>query len=1108
MINIISSRYPQANSLYIYKKIEEDLREGRKSFLIVPEQFTLESDMELMDHLSTPSIMDCKVLSFTSFSSYILDRLEKAPKEGLSANGKIMLLTNIMDDLNDDLSIYKNNYQNVDFIKNFSSMISTIKVNKFGQDFFEEIEGNPNINEDLKEKFREIRLVYKAYQERVGEDFSDGEDRLDFVVENLSSCEFLRGASFYFDKFDQISELRMGLIEEVLALNCQVFVSLTLDRGKVFTQDIYDRALYFHKKLEELGEIRELNPLEESSYGVTEDISRLLENYEDINSKKYPKTPSNIHILESVSTTREVENMAVIIKKLIKEEDLRYRDFSVYLSDQEEYENDLVRVFDREGLPYFLDKTGKLSDNHIVKAYLAALRLALYNFRADDLSFFLRSGIFHPGKGSLSKIISFQNYCRQRKIHGGMIFQDKYFMLDEDFYKDQPGELSRKKMEIEEVASIRNSLLDLLSPLYELRRGQYPAEKICGEIYRLIDRPELRKGFENYQEELKERNLAGAYEENAQVRDKFIGILDQEVSLMAERPISLSKAYKLIEAGCQNLRLGVIPPYKDQVMVSPFSRGRVSERKVKIFLGLNDLYFPGKASEDLLVSDREKKALSGENLDLKLYITDRDKEDRFSLYKMFTSGEKFYLSFALANKKGEALKKSSVLINIEEIFPKLEPVDLTGEDLPDYEYSENLTEKRVLSILYQLKRGGALDGEDRVKAKSFLKYLEAEDGKAFEDLKKGLFFTNQKPPLSSSETLYAKKDFSVSEIDNFARCPYRHFIDYGLRLKGEDDFEVGNFEVGNIIHSNMEGLARDLADLGPENLTEENIEELIDRNFKKALEENIDKTRLSDPKNLFTIKNIEKTGRTNSLEMIEQIRGGDFHIEAMEETFDRGEDYTFKEVNLPDGSYIHGRIDRVDRYENFLRVIDYKTGNKVFKLVNILNGIDLQLIVYMISLEETDPSLTPVASLYMPLKDELVNLGDLEYKEENIEDIYREKFKLNGLIVEVNDQVLPLMDREGYESGKYKLISDKKENIIGKEDLKKLTAYVKGLLASYIEEIKGGNISLNPLRYSSTSSECDRCSYRGICKFDPTIDQKRFRDFDKGLSLEDIEEED
>ena len=1112
MITTIISKSPSANSKYIYKKIEESLDNKERAFLIVPEQYTLQSDINLMDNISYSTVMDAKVLSFSSLSRYIIDNTGGLSDNILSKSGKVILLSNILKDINDDLTLFKGKYQNIDFINDIESFITNIKDNNFDEEFFKTIDTNVD-DEILKLKFRETKLIYDAYQKEIADKYLDTEDKLNQVITRLSSCDFLKGANFYFDKFDYISDIKMDFIGELLRLGSNINVALTLDKSFINNPmakdlEIYDMANKFYYRLRDIDKIKEINLNE--SLNKNEDINHLCLNYERYNPNFYRMKASNIHVLESISSKTEVENVALIINKLVYEKNIRYKDIAVYISDESQYENEISKVFNRYNLPVFMDKTNKLLDNHIVKTWLAALRLVIYGFNSHDLSYFLRSNIFDFGENSADKIIIFQNYIISRKIKGDMFKEDKYFKLDIDYYKklykDDPFKdemLTYKIIEEKLVRDIRKKILKLLDPLLNLNKEDSKTYDVVIAIYEMISNSAFIKAINNYQNILLEEGELDNYNENDQVWDKFISILEELVNLMGDRNTSLKSIYNTIKATASDIDIGIIPPTKDHIIVTNFRRPRVSQRPINFALGLNDTFFPSKSGRDFLLGKDEKDKLTNINLDLKIYEEDLEEREKLNLYKMISSSEKIYFSFALSDKDGSAINKSIVLNGILKLFPNLKITDLTKLPLLEMIYSRELSQKYSMEVLWKIRKGEKVEEAELDFVKSYISYLK--DYGDFETMVDGIYYTNNKNSIDQNlaKSLYPKNHFNVTEIETYSKCPYRYFINYGIKPYYEENYDVDARELGSIVHNSLEDVSRLIKDSNLDEITDEKLDKLITQNFNSSIDNYLDKTRRDDPRNQFILNNLAKNTKNNSKEVISQLKKGEFNVLDVEVDFGYNKENSLPGVYVDSENYLRGRIDRLDKADNYLRIIDYKTGKKVFKIVNILNGLDLQLLVYMMSAKAMNDSIVPIGSFYMPLSDELERINDT-YDKSNIEKIYEDKFRMNGLIIKVNEEVFRLIDKDNFDNKNIGVIDRRNTDILTTEQEDLISNFAKNLVSKYIKEIKVGNIKLHPIRYSENQNECQYCDFKGICKFDESIDSDKYRDFDKGKAITDL----
>lgn len=1107
MINIAISRYTKDTSIYIYKKIQEDLEKEERSFLIVPEQYTLQSDIDFMDHIKYSTVIDAKILSFNSLSKYIIEKIGKSIEEPLTNTGKIILLTKIMSELNNDLELFKNSYKNIEFVENISMLISNIKDYNFDDEFFESIE-NSNLDQMLKIKFRDIKIIYDRYKKDTENIYEDSEDRLNYVISQIKKCDFLKGTNFYFDKFDSMSDLRINFIKALIDLGCKVSFGLTFDyryfnNPHSYDISIYDEAKNFIEKLKKISEVNIIK-LEEKNDKKT-DINHLLDNFETYNPKKFKNPIENIFILQSTSTTSEVENIALMLKKNIKN-GKRYKDFSIIITDQSQYKNQIIRIFDRYNIAYFLDETRKLYDNNIIKTWIKALRIIIYNFKKDDVLSFVRSGIYDFGENNYENSIVFQNYLENRKIKNKMILEDKYFTLDYDFYKNDKEKLDLKQKELDIVNLIRNKLINLISPLYNISKKPHKASIIVTEIFNLLDDEGFKRAIESYQEILTENNDLSIVEENQQVWDKFINILDQIVKIFKDTDISLEEIYKLIESAIKNINIGIIPPTKDHILITDFSRDRVSESKYKIILGMNDVYFPSSSKDDFLINNIEKDKLKEHKIDLKVYEIKKDDRELLNMLRMISSSEKIYFSYALSDKDNIAINKSITLVDIMKIFEKISVTDLSILGFDDKKYSKDILSKFVMERLWKLKRNEKISEKDEDIVKLFIEYSKSKN--IFNIYEKGLLYTNDKKNLSDKNrlALYDKNRWNVSEMQTYAKCPHKYFYAHGIKPDQIEEYDVDFVEIGNIVHFNIENFTRKIKDLDINSIGESEIEKLMHEDFESALEKYIDKTRKQDPKNKYILGKIFDSSKKNSKEILKQLSKGEFRIENLEEKF--AKNGLYPEVYVDNQNYIEGRIDRIDRHKDYVRIIDYKTGSKDIRIYNILEGLDIQLIIYMISTRKKKnnksyETLIPVGAFYLPLKDELEKIKD-QYDKDLINSSFENKFKMEGIIVKINDQIIKMMDRDFDKSSSVFSIRKAEENILSQKEDMIIEKYVKDMISKNIREIKNGNISLRPIKYGESFYECANCIYRPICKIDYSIDQQRFKELDKSKKIDDL----
>src|SRR5699024_2568641 len=341
------------------------------------------------------------------------------------------------------------------------------------------------------------------------------------------------------------------------------------------------------------------------------DFRHLMANFDTYRPEVYGESPKNISLYESISTKSEVENMALLINKLIKTNpNLRFNDMAIYLTDTTQYENELIKTFARYEIPIFLDKRRKMADNHIIKTFLALIRLAVNNFRTEDLFYILNSKLIGVSQKDANTLINFLTY---RKIKGSMVENDKYFVMDETFYEKNLAQdpkkdekILKKRQEYKIVNEVRAKILKLIRGLGDKNAS---VKETATKIYRMISDPAIRAGINSFQDKLLANGSLDDYKENEQIWDEFVAILDQLVLLKGERTLPLARIYSLIESVSKDIQIGLIPPSKDHLIVTDFKRDRVSYKKINILMGMDDSYFPSMEVKDYIISPDETEEM-------------------------------------------------------------------------------------------------------------------------------------------------------------------------------------------------------------------------------------------------------------------------------------------------------------------------------------------------------------------------------------------------------------------------------------------------------------------------------------------------------------------
>lgn len=319
----------------------------------------------------------------------------------------------------------------------------------------------------------------------------------------------------------------------------------------------------------------------------------------------------------------------------------------------------------------------------------------------------------------------------------------------------------------------------------------------------------------------------------------------------------------------------------------------------------------------------------------------------------------------------------------------------------------------------------------------------------------------------ASEVL--KQDFqeiSCSALENYFKCPKMYFLNYTLKIKQERQQGIAMVDIGNMLHK----LAEDFYKLKKP----KDIAKFVSLQINKYMEEDLKlKSFISTP----IYHNLIKEGERFLNHLVYMDDNCQFVPTFFEYNFGLKSNKT---IPLADDVYLKGKIDRIDFFEDYVRIIDYKTGNADASLDELYYGKKLQLFLYG-ELVEQIFSKTLAGSFYLPVKNS-INL-DRSIK----------PYKLNGFyladnsIVEAWDKRIrtttksDLMNLTLNKNGEIR-VDSRSTKILGPNDFGNLLKYSLNVSKNAIEEIKGGYIATSPIKFGEQSTSCDYCPYLAICR--------------------------
>ena len=1116
------------------RRLHEDILsmakcEPEKNFLIlVPDQFTMQTQVDLVKASDCGGIMNIDVLSFGRLAHRIFEETGYDSKPVLDDTGKSLVLRRVAGRLKDNLPVIGKNLNKIGYIHEVKSAISEFM--QYGLDVGQvgELAEFSKERGALYYKLKDLKMIYQGFQEYIEDRFVTTEETLELLTGAVGKSEIIRNSVVVFDGFTGFTPIQYRLIQELMRLTDEVIVSITIDiREDPFRMGGEQELFYLSKKT-----VKDLCRLaREADVRRKDDVfirnsplprfrdSKVLAHLEQ-NLFRYPAAvwqekgkEHEIQITEAVNPAQEVKEVCIRIKKLVLEEGYSYRDIAVVTGNLETYGDYLEREAQMYDIPLFMDRTRGLMLNPFIEYIRSALKIVLCNFSYETVFHYLRCGLvdFEP-----EEIDLLENYVLALGIKGRKKWEQAFVRKGRAIPEEECGDEKELK-EVQKLARlnrVRERLMQQLAPLLEKKKT---AGELVRTLYDFIVAGQVQEKLAVYEQYFMENKEPEKSREYAQIYRLVMELLEQIVSLLDEEPMTLQEFADILDAGFQEIEVGTIPGSVDRIVAGDMERTRLKQVKILFFLGVNDGNIPKGSSKGGIISDIDREFL--QQSDFELAPTPRQQMyiQRLYLYMNMTKpSQRLYISFSRISSDGKSIRPSYLIDTIREMFPWL---GIKKADVMENSLMQIVGKKDGLSLLsgelreYAKGRKGCLSEEELISL-----YHLYEQDETYRDyagkLAEAAFKQYEHKPLAKAvaRALYGRMlENSVSRLEKYASCAYAHFLQYGLMLREREEFGFEQVDLGNIFHGVLEAFA---GKLSQNHYTWFDFpDEEGDRLLKEALLEctlEYGETVLySNARYEYMVERMYRILKRTIRTLRAQLQEGDFVPASFEMSFSHVEDLQAVNIALSEDERmkLRGRIDRIDTCEDeehvYVKVIDYKSGNRKFDLAALYYGLQLQLVVYMnvakevIKEKHPGKEIVPAALLYYHVDDPLIS-AEGELSAEEVNKALLKELRTTG-IVNQDERVVTLLDKNFTDKSLVVPVERKKDgsfsahsSIIAKEDYEIVSAFVDHKIRQFGKQILNGDMEINPCEQSGRES-CTYCVYKGICGFEPGIPGYRER---------------
>lgn len=1089
MLNIVYGKAGSGKTSYVNQILASLAKEGCEDLLlIVPEQFSFTAERAMLGLLGP---VDCNrvevVMSFSHIAETVRKEYGSSKLREIGDAEKTLLMSMAVNQVKDKIEFFSRRVSSKGFVEEMISLCDEFKQNALSPEsaleFSKEIE-----SKTLGRKLSEVSLILESYDALLKNRFSDPFDTLTRLYEVLGEYSFFENKTVVIDGFHSFSRQEIKIIERIVAQAKALYITVCTDEIYPGAEEEYDIFAYPRKTARSLIEIAKrynkevkIIKTERADGKFSDELKFLEENIFRTEKEKYEGKTENIEIISAKNIENECRFVALTIKNLLYEGKVRSRDIAVVSRDGENYDTEVKDALKKYGVEVFSDKLQSVKIQPLCTYILASLEIASYGFNTSRVMKALKTGLTDLSTDEVSRL---ENYALMWGMSARFDrewtenprgFGEELLKNDED----ELAELNRlRKIAAEPLVKFRKTFSDRIS-------GREAAE----EIYRLLMHIHADENLKKLAISLEDRGEKELALEQERIWEKMICILDSFAEVVADDKKDVAEIYDLFDAIISNEEIGKLPQGLDEVLVGNAERTRVSSPKIVFVVGANEGVFPRTPRTAGIFSDRERNVLLAGGLTLNAPVIDRILEERFIAYHTLCSAtEKVYVSYP-ARSVSEELFPSEIISEITSVFPQCTVTQAEKTDVYGYVFSPSTAFDAVAETWKS----------DDGKTNALKKYFSEKEEYAEKTEALQKYLSREKISIKNSET--AKKLFgenmflSASRIETYYKCPFEYFCKFGLRAKPEEKAEITPRQRGTVVHHCLEILIKEYGLDVLKEMKKEELKKIISETLAKYAEKSMGGSEGKSMRFDFLYSRFEKTVYELILQIIEEFSVSDFLPCGFELGIDKDSpDVPLYEIELENGRiFVRGSVDRVDimekNGEKYIRVVDYKTGGKEFKLYEVLEGINMQMLIYLFAIEANGKNIyencLPAGVMYKPAK-----FGQIRTKryasDAEIEKERKKDGKYSGLVL-ANEDVVFGMDKEM--SGDIigvKIVENKDNTVTFKgsvatlAQMGKLKEQVDRIIAGMGNALHRGEVEILPFEHGSDKA-CTFCDYKDVC---------------------------
>ncbi len=1018
-------------------------RRDRKSRVLVltPDRINFDMQSKIFDVLGEKSLFDVEVNTLTRIVHKYLDHHGRSG-DVLTKQAGVSVVKKIILDHKDQLESFSKSSRYDGFASVLYEMICLLKSCNITPSMVVE----PTKRTMLTKKLKDIAFVYEQYEEFLSHDFTDSFNRLDLYCSLLTKEDF-DGVEVLFVGFEDVTKKMMDIILKMSRLTQVGFACAYQKKDNAANYMMYRTAPFL--SMVDYATTQGVAYEIENGVGYDADYTFLSSHLFGVSNQKHALVDSKYHIWQADNKKDEVAYLMRRIGYDVVSGHSTYDDHTIVVASYHTYRTLLKEEALLCNVPLYLDESDSFVDHGYVRVLFALLEFLQHPHHAKEFITLAKQDLFGLSRDLVE-------YFEQKIQYLGY------------------AQITPKVLELCGEQDGSRQLIAFYEMLQNCAK-QFLESVTIGEKISITKQLFETIGYAEYLEkQVVIHGQAGAYElsrTTAQLLKKWDTLLVEVDKVLGGHACTMEEYVAILRSTAKDITISLPPVTHHSVKVLDMTKSQITESKYVYFVGCNAGHFPTTLADNGIVTDEEMLQLSYAK-QLSPTIAELNDRAKRKLLDALLVGKEVVLSFASSDDQGNTCMPATVVDQLNIMLGvALMPIS-SSLDLLSNVMLQDKALMELQSFSYPLIKDRYARLVHNVQAEEVVTHLSSIAQLCDKDYLARCYDPYDRQKLDNCQHLFFPKGHtSVSQLEKFYACPYQHFMQYGLRVKPAQDSRMESNHFGDILHMFCMRFVQYLQNNKADNTALDKVSIILHTILQQPEYERF----LRDESNYYAIQGLYEEVKRIGKAILEERQHSCYVPVVLEGGFGTGGIELWHE-----GQKISlvGKIDRIDGYQNFFRVIDYKTGADSFSYTDVASGKKLQLLIYVMAYANQSHK-TPVSAVYLPIRNQF-------QKEENV------GYRFDGVIPNTLEQLQAMDDRlkeGGYTSNVIKVatndqaaIARKNDLMIDSDDLAKLTDFAFGMAQKAFASIMEGNITPYPMQ-NGDKLVCDYCPYLAMCKF-------------------------